>query len=293
MQTKFSDRDGFIWMDGELVNWRDCKIHVLSHGLHYASSAFEGIRIYNNKAFKLKEHIERLFHSAKVLNIKIKYELTDLIKACEIVIANNDIKEGYIRPITWRGTDTMLISGGSEDGHVAIAAWEVFEDKRREMRERGSKLIISSWKKPNPDSSPYTTKASCIYTLATIAKNEASAQGVDDAIMLSSDGYLTEATTANLFLIKNNEIHTPIPDCFLDGITRQTIIELAKNRGISVHERRISQDELSDFDAAFLTGTAIEIMPIKSISNFEFDISHPLIHDLTKDYSELVRANVD
>lgn len=293
MQQKFSDRDGLIWMDGKLLEWRDSNIHVLSHGLHYASSAFEGIRVYDNKPFKLNQHIARLFHSADVLGLKIKFSVLELEDACKQVVKENNIINGYIRPFIWRGTETMLISGGSEDAHVAIAAWPVFEEKRQELRERGAKLIISKWKKPNADSSPYTTKASCIYTLATMAKNEAIANGADEALMLSSDEYLTEATTANLFLIKNNELHTPIPDCFLDGITRQTIIELAQKKGIPVYQRRISRDELSEFEAAFLTGTAIEMMPIRSIVNFEFDIFHPLIHDLIKDYSELVRANVN
>ena len=287
----FDQRDGVIWLDGKIIPWKEAKVHILTHALHYGSSVFEGIRIYDGKPFMLAEHIDRLYHSAKCLNFTIQFQKAELVQAAIEQIKQNKIKNGYVRPFAWRGTETLLIGGAAKDAHVAIAVWEFFEDARLKMRKEGAKLMISNWRKPPANSSPWSAKAACIYTMATIVKNEANLAGYDDAIMLDQSGNLTESTTSNLFLIKNKELHTPLPDCFLNGITRQTVIKLAKSRKIPVIERFIKLNEINTFQAAFLTGTAAEIVPAKSIANHILDKDHQMIKQLTDDYSNLVKSS--
>ncbi len=287
----FDKREGKIWFNGEYVEWADAKVHILSHGLNYGSSVFEGVRIYNGKGFKLKEHLERFGNSARTLGMKLGYTIDEMLEATANLIEQNNLARGYIRPIAWRGPESMLIGGGECKINVAIAAWLVFEDNRDEVRKLGVKLCISDWRKPAPNASPYFTKAASIYTLSTMIKNEAVAKGFDDALILDGDGNVAEASTSNFFAIFGDELHTSVPDCFLDGITRQTVIQIARVNGITVVERKISPSELQIADAAFLTGTAIEIMPIAAITNYSFDVKNPLITRITNLFHDYVRYN--
>lgn len=287
-QIPFDKRDGKIWLNGEIIEWRDAKTHILTHALHYGSSVFEGIRIYDGKPFKLHEHLVRLKHSAEVLGLNIDYTLEELGEIATKQIELNGISNGYMRPFAWRGPEEMLIGGQKCTTNIAIAVWKTFEESRSKLREDGIRLTISNWIKPQKGSSPYTAKAACIYTIATMVKNEASLQDFDDAIMLDEKKNITEASTSNIFFVKNNELHTPYPDCFLNGITRQTVIALASQNDIKVYERFINQDEIESFDAAFLTGTAIEIMPIKCIVDKEFETTNELIKFISSEYSKLV-----
>jgi branched-chain amino acid aminotransferase len=288
----FDQMHGFIWVNGQSIDWQDAKIHVLTHGLHYGSSVFEGIRVYNGKPFKLKEHLERLHHSAKCLGFEVPFSIEQLCQATIKQIDLNNIKNGYVRPVAWRGTETMLIGGGSKIANVAIAAWSTFEDKRKDLRTNGTRMCISKWRKPNPDASPYSSKAASIYTLCTIAKNDATTQGFDDAIMLDSEDNVTEGTTSNIFFIKDEKLFTPIPDRFLNGITRQTVIKLANDLGYEVSEIKISLDSIKNYDSAFLTGTAIEIMQIKEIDKKEFTINHPVYKRLCDEFTNLVMSSI-
>lgn len=287
----FEHMEGKIWYNGEVVAWKDAKIHVLTHGLHYGSSVFEGIRIYNGKPFKVCEHLDRLHHSASCLGFTIPFSTGQLVAATHTQIELNKIINGYARPVAWRGTETMLIGGGSKTANTAIAVWPTFDKERQELRESGSRLCISAWRKPAANASPYSAKAASIYTLCTIVKNQAVELGYDDAIMLDNHGNITEGTTSNFFMIIDNELHTPVADCFLNGITRQTVIELAHDQGIKVHERHIKPQELESIQAAFLTGTAIEIMPIRAIENHRYDTQHPLLKNLMQSYSDLVNLH--
>ncbi len=283
----FDQREGKIWYNGKVIDWKEAKLHVLTHGLHYGSSIYEGIRVYNYKPFKLKEHMQRLEHSAKCLGFELPYSTNELCDNFLKQIKLNDVENGYGRPAAWRGSETMLIGGEGTKIHMILAVWKSFENKRHELREKGIKLCFSKWKKPNADSSPYSAKCAGIYTLCTIVKNDAVAQGYDDALLLDSRGFITEGTTSNVFFIFGNELHTPIADCFLNGITRQTFIQIAKNIGIKAVERHITKYEALKADAAFLTGTAIEMTPIQSIDGTEYNIMHPLIKRLQDEYSAL------
>lgn len=287
LQKPFDQRDGYIWLNGEMLPWQDAKIHTLTHGLHYGSSVFEGIRVYNYKPFKLKEHLERLIHSAKTLGFAIPYTLEELEQHTLEVIKLNDIKNGYFRPAAWRGSETMLIGGTNANAYVLLSGWAEFENKRLELRERGVRLTISNWRKPDANASPYSAKAASIYTLCTIVKNDATANGFDDALMLDSQNNITEATTSNFFLIINDELHTPVPDRFLNGITRQTVIQIANTIGVKVVERYISQEDLRTAQSAFLTGTAMELTPIASINDVTYDHKHQLFAKFCDEYEKL------
>jgi branched-chain amino acid aminotransferase len=287
-QIPFDKITGKIWLNGESIDWQEAKIHILTHGLHYGTSVFEGIRVYDGKPFKLHEHMIRLKHSADVLGMNIDYSADELDKAAMEQIEANEIQNGYMRPVAWRGSEEMLIGGASCTTNVAIAVWKSFESKRSETRDRGIKLTISKWRKPQKDSSPFTTKAASIYTLASMVKNEAVNMDFDDGLMLDEHKNVTEASTSNIFFIKGNELHTPYPDCFLNGITRQTVVDIAAEHEIKLYERFIKQDDIQNFDAAFLTGTAIEIMPIQCIDNKEFETQHELIKFISNKYSQLV-----
>lgn len=284
----FDDRDGFIWYDGALVPWRDATLHVLTHGLHYGSSVFEGVRVYNGKIFKNTEHNERFHRSAKLLDFALPYSVAELDKACEEAVKANNIVNGYLRPVAWRGSEMMAISAQQTKIHVAIATWEMPGYFSPEAREKGLKLTVSQWRRPAPDMAPSASKAAGLYMICTMSKHAAERAGFHDALMHDYRGLLAEATGANLFLVINGELHTPTPDCFLDGITRRTVMQLARDLGLTVVERHIQPDELKNAQEAFLTGTAAEITPIGSVDDISFTVG-PVTKQLMHAYSELVR----
>jgi len=261
----FDDRDGFIWFDGRLVPWRDAKLHVLNHGLHYASCVFEGERVYNGKVFRLEDHNERLLNSARILGFEVPASMNDLAKATDEVISSNEIVDGYVRPIAWRGAEQMGVSAQASQIHLAIAAWDWPAYFSPEARAKGIRMQWAKWARPAPNTAPTKAKAAGLYMICTLSKHEAEAAGCDDALMLDWRGQIAEGTGANIFLVINGELHTPIPDCFLDGITRQTVIALAKKRGIKIVERAILPEELARADEVFLTGSAAEVTPVGEI----------------------------
>ena len=264
----YDKRLGKIWFDGKTANWPDVKIHVLSHGLHYASCVFEGERVYDGEIFKLEEHTERLFHSASRLGFKIPYTTELLNKACKEIIAIQKVKNGYVRPVAWRGSEMMAISAQQTKIHVAIAAWEWGSYFDPNLKLKGIKLDISKWRRPAPETIPCDTKASGLYMICTLSKHEAEKKGFTDSLMLDYQGNIAEATGANVFFKnKSGELHTPTPDCFLDGITRRSIIDIAKSKGIKVVERKIKPEEMMNFGGCFLTGTAAEVTPVSQIDN--------------------------
>jgi len=285
----FDKRSGKIWFNGQPVNWPDAKVHVLSHGLHYASCVFEGERVYDGEIFKLEEHTERLFHSASRLGFKIPYDQKSLNKACKDIVAIQKVKNGYVRPAAWRGSEMMAISAQKTKIHVAIAAWEWGSYFDPNLKLKGIKLDISKWRRPAPDTIPWDTKASGLYMICTLSKHEAEKKGFTDSLMLDYQGNVAEATGANVFFkTKDNELHTPIPDSFLDGITRRSVIEIAKSKNIKIVERKIKPEELSKFVGCFLTGTAAEVTPVSQIDNYKFAVCN-LIKDLSESYQALVR----
>ena len=283
----FDDRDGFIWFDGKMVPWRDAKVHVLTHGLHYGSCVFEGVRAYNGKIFKLREHSERLIRSAELLGFKIPYSLEELEKAQVDVLAKQNITNGYLRPVAWRGSEMMAISAQKTTIHVAVAAWEWPSYFSQEAKERGLKLQIAKWARPAPNTAPTASKAAGLYMICTVSKHQAESDGFDDAMMLDYRGYIAEATGANMFFVFNGELHTPTPDCFLDGITRRTVMDLARKRGITVVERHIKPEELKNVSEIFLVGTAAEVTPIGRINDMTFAVG-PVTKQLMADYTALV-----
>jgi len=286
---QFDKREGKIWYNGDLVNWQDVKLHVLSHGLHYASCVFEGLRVYDGEIFKLEEHTERLFHSAKRMDIKIPYSEDEINKSIKKTVSVENVQNGYVRPFVWRGSEQMAVSAQKTKIHVAIATWEwgtYFDPK---LKTEGIKLNISKWRRPSPNTIPWDTKASGLYMICTLSKHEAEREGYTDSLMLDHEGNIAEATGANIFFKdKNNELHTPIPDSFLDGITRRTIIEIAKSKNIKVHERKILPKELPTFNGCFLTGTAAEVTPVSKILENNYKVCN-LILDLSASYEKLVR----
>jgi len=285
----YDKRDGKIWYNNELVDWQDVKLHVLSHGLHYASCVFEGLRVYDCEIFKLEEHTERLFHSAKRMDIEIPYSKDEINNAIKKTVSAQNVKNGYVRPFAWRGSEMMAVSAQQTKIHVAIASWEwgtYFDPK---LKTEGIKLNISKWRRPAPDTIPWDTKASGLYMICTLSKHEAEKEGYTDSLMLDHEGNIAEATGANIFFKdKNGELHTPTPDCFLDGITRRTVIEIAKSKNIKINERKISPNELSTFEGCFLTGTAAEVTPVSKISEHTYKVCN-IILDLSASYEKLVR----
>jgi branched-chain amino acid aminotransferase len=261
----FDDRDGFIWYDGRLIAWRDAKLHVLSHGLHYASCVFEGERVYNGSVFRLDDHNERLINSAKIMGFEVPANMDDLAEATRQVISSNHILDGYVRPIAWRGAEQMGVSAQATKIHLAMAAWDWPAYFSPEARAKGIRMKWAPWARPAPHTAPTQAKASGLYMICTMSKHDAEAAGCDDALMLDWRGQLAEGTGANLFLVINGELHTPTPDCFLNGLTRQTVIELAKKRGLKVVERAIMPEELAKADEMFLTGSAAEVTPVGEI----------------------------
>ena len=266
----FSQNEGFIWYDGELVEWKDTKIHVLTHGLHYASSVFEGERCYDGKIFREIEHTQRLHHSANTLGFEIPYSVEEICEIRKIVLKANNITNGYIRPVAWRGSEMMGISAQRNKIHLAVAAWEWPSYYSPEARLKGIKLQLTKWRRPSPETAPISTKAAGLYMICTLAKHEAESNGYEDALMLDYRGYIAETTSANIFLVIDNEIHTPLADCFLNGITRQEVIRIAKDKGIKLVERHINLEELEKADEVFVTGTAAEITPVSEIGKYKF-----------------------
>ena len=267
----FDNRDGVIWLNGNFVEWRHANIHVLNHGLHYASCVFEGLRIYNGKIFKLDEHIERLFKSAKILDLDIPYNYQEVVDISKEIILKQNISDGYVRPVVWRGSEMMAISAKKGSTNLAIAAWEWPSYFSPKKLLQGIKLNVSKWLRPSPESAPTDSKAAGLYMICSLSKHEAEKLGFDDALMLDYRGYVAEATGANIFFVKENELFTPVADCFLNGITRQTVIEIAQENNIKVHEKHFQLDFLKTCDEVFLTGTAVEITPVSSINDFNFE----------------------
>ena len=289
MMIPYDKRDGKIWYNSELVNWSDVKLHVLSHGLHYASCVFEGERVYDGEIFKLEEHTSRFFHSAKRMGFEIPYSEDQINKASKNIISVQKVENGYVRPIAWRGSEMMAISAQQTKIHVAIATWEWGSYFDPKLKVEGIKLNISKWKRPAPDTIPWDTKASGLYMICTLSKHEAERDGYTDSLMLDHEGNVAEATGANIFFKdKDGNLHTPTPDSFLDGITRRTVIDIAKSKNIKVIERKITPDELKNFTGCFLTGTAAEVTPVSQISNYNFKVCKTII-ELSDSYQLIVR----
>ncbi len=286
----YDQRDGFIWMNGTLVPWREAKIHVLSHGLHYASAVFEGARIYNGEVFALTQHSERLQESAKILGFEIPYSVGSIEQACRDVIKAQGLVNGYLRPIAWRGPEEMGVAAKNTKINLAVACWDWGSYFPEEERMRGIRLRFAEYRRPDPMTAPCKSKATGLYMICTIEKHRAMDTGYADAMMLDWRGLIAEATGANVFFVKDAKLHTPVPDCFLDGITRRTVISLAKRRGIELIERQIRPEELSEFEQCFLTGSAAEVTPVSEIGPHRFTVGE-IARTLMEDYSALARGN--
>ena len=281
-------RIGFIWYNGEFVEWQNATTHVLNHGLHYGSCVFEGLRVYGEKIYKLEKHTDRLFFSAQRMGIDVPYSKDEINRAHEETIKKMNIKYGYVRPVIWRGSEMMAISAQKNKINVAVATWEWPSYFTQEDRLKGISLQTAVWKRPPPDCIPTDTKASGLYMICTLSKHEAEKNGYTDALMLDYKGRVSESTGSNIFLVINGEIHTPVPDCFLNGITRQAVIEIAKNEGINVIERDIYPDEISKAEEIFLTGSAVEVTPVGKIDNQNFKVGN-----ITTKISSLYMKEVD
>ena len=267
----FDDRDGSIWLDGEIVPWRDAKVHTLSHGLHYASLVFEGERSYGGRIFKCREHTERLRNSANIMDFDVPISNDEVDEAKRAVIDANNIVDGYVRAFCWRGTEMMAVSAQQTTQHLAIAAWEWPSYFDPETKMKGITLDVASWKRPSPESAPVHAKAAGLYMICTLSKHEAERKGFQDALMMDYRGYIAEATGANVFFVdQDGKLHTPIADCFLNGITRRSVIEMARSMQIEVLERHIKPEELGSMSECFLTGTAAEVTPVSQIGDYEF-----------------------
>jgi branched-chain amino acid aminotransferase len=283
----FDDRDGLIWFDGVMVPWRDAKIHVLTHGLHYASGVFEGERAYAGNIFKLRAHTERLIRSAKILGFDIPYSADEIDAACREVVAANNLVDAYVRPLAWRGTEQLSVSAQQTKIHLMIATWawpNLFGDNRM----KGVTLDIATWKRPHPETAPTASKAAGLYMIGTLAKHEAEAKGFNDALMLDWRGQVAEGTGANVFFVFDGEVHTPIPDCFLDGITRRVVMSIARRHQYKVVERVIMPDEIEKASEVFLVGTAAEVTPVRQIGPHHFTPGK-VTATLLADFEALVR----
>ncbi|AGI69925.1 branched-chain-amino-acid aminotransferase IlvE [Octadecabacter antarcticus 307] len=289
MAGAYDDRDGKIWMDGTLVDWRAAKVHILSHALHYASSVFEGERCYNGKIFKSRQHSERMLRSGKFIDFDIPYTIDEIEAAKQAALDANGLKDAYVRAVAWRGAgEDMGVASSRNPVHMAVAVWE-WGNYYGDAKTKGAKLDIAKWKRPSPECAPSQAKAAGLYMIATMSKHAAEAKGCSDAMMYDYRGYIAEATGANIFFVKNGEVHTPTPDAFLNGITRQTVIGMLRDKGITVIERHIMPEELDGFEQCWLTGTAAEVTPVGQIGEKKFEVGK-LVTDLAADYEKLVRA---
>ncbi len=283
----FDDRDGLIWWDGEMLPWREAKLHVLSHGLHYASSVFEGERAYAGNIFKLEAHTARLINSGRLLGFEIPFTAAQINAACIEVLAANNLTDAYIRPVAWRGSEQLAVSAQQTKIHLAIACWP-WPNLFGADRMAGVRLGLAEWRRPHPQTAPTASKAAGLYMIGTLAKHAAEAAGFNDALMLTWDGYVGEATGANIFFAMDGKLHTPIPDCFLDGITRRAVIALAKSRQIEVVERHIPPADMENAQEVFLAGTAAEVTPVRQIGELHFEPGK-ITEVLLSDYEALVR----
>jgi branched-chain amino acid aminotransferase len=284
----FDQLDGHIWYNGEFVPWKDAKLHVLSHGLHYASCVFEGERAYGGEIFKLREHTERLHQSARILGFTIPYSVEQLDAACNELLNKQGFEDAYVRPVAWRGSEMMGVSAQHNRINVAIAIWQWQSYFKPEERLKGIRLDLATYRRPDPATAPCKSKAAGLYMICTLSKHAAEDKGYADALMLDWRGRVAEATGANVFFVKDGIIHTPTPDCFLDGITRRTVIELARKRNYEIVERAIMPEEMDDFEQCFLTGTAAEVTPVSEIGPYSFTVGE-IASNLMNDYTQAVQ----
>jgi len=289
MDGAYDDRDGKIWLDGKMVDWRDANVHILTHAMHYASSVFEGERCYNGKIFKGREHSERLCKSAQYLDFEIPYSVDEIEAAKYEMLKANGWTDAYVRAVAWRGAGPdMGVSAARNPVRLAIAGWE-WGNYYGDAKMKGAKLDISKWKRPSPETIPVHAKAAGLYMICTTSKHAAEAKGCSDALFMDYRGYVAEATGANIFFVKDGEVHTPLADCFLNGLTRQTVIGMLKEKGLTVHERHIMPEELEGFEQCWLTGTAAEVTPVGQIGDYTFEVG-ALTREISEDYEKLVRS---
>ncbi len=288
MAGAYDDRDGKIWMDGKLIEWRDANVHILTHAMHYASSVFEGERCYSGKIFKSLEHTNRLHKSANLIDFEIPFSVAEIEAAKMATLKANGLTDAYLRPLAWRGSgEDMGVAAKRNPVHLAIAVWE-WGNYYGDAKTKGAKLDIAKWKRPSPECAPSQAKAAGLYMIATMSKHAAEAKGCSDALMFDYRGYVAEATGANMFFVKNGEVHTPTPDAFLNGITRQTVIDMLTKKGITVIERHIMPEELESFEQCWLTGTAAEVTPVGQIGDYNFEVGAMTL-DISASYEKLVR----
>ena len=289
MDGAYDDRDGKIWLDGKMVDWRDANVHILTHAMHYASSVFEGERCYNGKIFKGREHSERLRKSAQYLDFEIPYSVDEIEAAKYEMLKANGWTDAYVRAVAWRGAGPdMGVSAARNPVRLAIAGWE-WGNYYGDAKMKGAKLDISKWKRPSPETIPVHAKAAGLYMICTTSKHAAEAKGCSDALFMDYRGYVAEATGANIFFVKDGEVHTPLADCFLNGLTRQTVIGMLKERGLTVHERHIMPEEMEGFEQCWLTGTAAEVTPVGQIGDYTFEVG-AMAKDMVETYEKLVRT---
>ena len=291
LQGTFDDRDGWIWLDGQFVPWREAKVHVLTHGLHYASAVFEGERMYGGEIFELTAHTERLFKSAEILDFQIPFSVAEIDQACKDTCAKNGLADAYVRPIAWRGSEMIGVAAQNTKIHVAIAVWDWPSYFKPEEKAKGIRLTWAKYKRPSPETEPVHAKATGLYMICTLSKHAAEREGFADAMMLDWRGYIAEATGANVFFVRDGVIHTPLADCFLDGITRQSVIKLARQKGFEVFERHIEPQELAGFSECFITGTAAEVTPVSEVGEHRFRPGNISL-SLMDDYAKMVRREL-
>lgn len=289
MAGAYDDRDGKIWLDGKLVEWRDANVHILTHAMHYASSVFEGERCYSGKIFRSRDHSQRLINSGKLIDFDIPYTVDEIEAAKRAALDANGLTEAYVRPVAWRGSgEDMGVAAAKNPVHLAVAVWE-WGNYYGDAKTKGAKLDIAKWKRPSPETAPSQAKAAGLYMIATMSKHAAEAKGCSDALMFDYRGYVAECTGANLFFVKDGEVHTPAPDAFLNGLTRQTVITMLEEKGVKVHERVIMPEELEGFEQCWLTGSAAEVTPVGQIGDYNFEVG-ALALDIASSYEKLVRA---
>ena len=289
MSGGYDDRDGKIWVDGTLVDWRSAQVHILTHAMHYASSVFEGERAYGGRIFKSREHSERLIQSGRLIDFEIPYTVDQIEKAKEDTLAANGLSDAYVRALAWRGAgEDMGVASARNPVHLAVAVWS-WGNYYGDAKMKGAKLDIAKWRRPDPATAPSQAKAAGLYMIATMSKHAAEAKGCSDAMMFDYRGYVAEATGANIFFVKDGEVHTPLADAFLNGLTRQTVMEMLREKGITVHERHIMPDELEGFEQCWLTGTAAEVTPVGQIGDYNFEVG-ALTRDIAQSYETLVRS---